>query len=164
MLVRARSNVGPIEFGTTQIDGSMRAVVRDRRVVLGSEVTGQLEVPVETLTSGNALYDSELLRRIDARAFPLAIIALDEAEALGSEDRFGVRGRMTFHGVTRPLCGVVGVSVQGDNRIVISGEQVIDIRDFDVGVPSMLKFKIYPDVRVYLYLETETEAEAEPWG
>ena len=153
VLVRARSNVGPIEFGSTSIEGSVRARVDGTRVALGGDVAGELRVPIESLTSGNSLFDSELLRRVDARTFPSATITLDEAEALGSEDRFGVRARMTFHGVTRMLWGVVGVAVRGCDRIVASGEQVIDIRDFDLRAPKVLKLRIYPDVRVYLHLE-----------
>jgi hypothetical protein len=42
-----------------------------------------------------------------------------------------------------------------DERIVISGEQVFDIRDFAVPSPTMMMLRIFPDVRVRLQAEAE---------
>ncbi len=42
-----------------------------------------------------------------------------------------------------------------DDRILISGEQVFDIRDFAVPSPTMLMLRIFPDVRVRLQVEAE---------
>jgi hypothetical protein len=35
----------------------------------------------------------------------------------------------------------------------VVGEHVFDIRDFDVAAPTVLMFRIYPDVRLELQLE-----------
>jgi hypothetical protein len=64
---------------------------------------------------------------------------------------------LTFHGVTRPAEGTVTVEALSDRRLVISGEQVFDIRDFAVPSPTVLMLRIYPDVRVRLQAEAELE-------
>jgi polyisoprenoid-binding protein YceI len=103
------------------------------------------------------LYDAELLRRIDARRFPTAKVELRECTASGLGSRYGLKGDLTFHGVTRPAEGTVSVEALSDHRILITGEQVFDIRDFAVPSPTMLMLRIYPDVRVRLQAEAELE-------
>ena len=98
--------------------------------------------------------------RVHARLFPEAVVELDQAEQLGSGDRFQIGGRLTFHGVTAPLEGTVSGTVVGHDKLVVTGEKVIDIRDFEITAPTMLMLKIYPDVRVFLHVE----ARAEPVG
>jgi hypothetical protein len=58
----------------------------------------------------------------------------------------------------------VGVTVLGTQRLVVSGEKVIDIRDFQLAAPTMLMLRIYPDVRVFLHLEAEAVPTTEPRG
>ena len=41
---------------------------------------------------------------------------------------------------------------------MVSGEQVIDIRDFDIASPTVLMLRIYPDVLVQLQVEAEALA------
>ena len=63
--------------------------------------------------------------------------------------------------MTRPAQGTVSVEVRLDGRLVITGEQVFDIRDFAIPSPTVLMLRIYPDVRVRLHAEAELE-DAEP--
>ena len=153
LLIRVRSNVGPIDFGATGLEGTVEVAVLGSHVVASERIAARFELRVDTLTSGNPLYDAELLRRIDARRFPVAAVELDGAESLGADRRFRVDGPVTFHGVTRTLSGVVAVVTASPERIVVRGEEAVDIRDFDVASPTMLMLKIYPDVRVHLQLE-----------
>ena len=64
-----------------------------------------------------------------------------------------MQGELTFHGISRLVEGAVRVESASDDRIVISGEQVFDIRDFAVASPTMLMLRIFPDVRVRLHAE-----------
>jgi PadR family transcriptional regulator PadR len=150
IMIRARSNVGAIEFGTTALRGSITAELRDG-VVLSAH--GRVEVEVASLTSGNSLYDAELRRRVDARTFPHAAVELEEAWPLGVEGRMEVVGQLTFHGVGVKLDGAVGVTVVNEDRLVVTGDRVIDIREFQVEAPTLMMLRIYPDVQVLLHLE-----------
>jgi hypothetical protein len=67
---------------------------------------------------------------------------------------------LTFHGITRRTEGTVQLEAVSDERIIVSGEQVFDIRDFALPSPTMLMLRIFPDVRVRLYAEAlRTERE-----
>ena len=157
VLIEVRSSVGPLSFGATGVKGSVRAAVVDSQLHTGVAPSGRLDIHVAELRSGNSLYDAELLRRIDARRFPTASVELRECAASALESRYVLRGDITFHGVTRLAEGTVSVEMISDRRLVVTGEQVFDIRDFSVPSPTMLMFRIYPDVRVRLHAEAELE-------
>jgi polyisoprenoid-binding protein YceI len=111
---------------------------------------------VAGLRSGNGLYDAELMRRIDARRFPTIALDLRDCTEIGNGGRYRLAGDITFHGLARPLEGTVEVAL-GNERLLVTGQQVIDIRDFDLPSPTVLMLRIYPDVRVHLQVEAESE-------
>ncbi len=157
VLIEVRSTVGPISFGALGLNGFVVADVAGGTIRADTPPTAHVEIGVDGLRSGNSVYDAELLRRIDARRFPMASLALRECAAIGAGNRYRVAGELTFHGVTRPAHGTVTVAIASDRRMVITGEQVFDIRDFDVPSPTVLMLRIYPDVRVRLHVEAEFE-------
>ena len=155
ILVEVRSSVGPLSFGAVGITGSIDACIAGGSIGDGDAPKAHLEIGVQGLHSGNGLYDAELLRRIDARRFPHACIDLHQTTAIGSDGRFRLVGEVTFHGVTRSAQGTVHASLNADHTLVITGEQVFDIRDFAIASPTVLMLRIYPDVRVRLHVEAE---------
>ncbi len=157
VLIEVRSTVGPLSFGAIGASGSLQAAVVDGVLMPGLSPVGRLEIDVSGLSSGNRLYDAELLRRIDARRYPTAIVELTECATIGQGARYRLKGQVTFHGVTRPAQGTVTVETMSACRLVITGEQVFDIRDFAVSSPTVLMLRIYPDVRVRLHAEAQLE-------
>jgi polyisoprenoid-binding protein YceI len=155
VLIEARSNVGPFAFGSTELAGYMEITVDESSIDVDAAPVARLAVQLDTLRSGNSLYDAELLRRIDARTYPETIVELTSAARIGTSDRYQASGDITFHGITKSISGTVTASVARDGRIVIVGEHSFDIRDFDVAAPTVLMLRIYPDVRVQLQLEGE---------
>ena len=153
VIIEARSTVGPISFGTIGVEGSLYAVLDDGVVSTEVPPTGWLTIDVSGLSSGNKLYDAELQRRIDTRRFPTATVELRQCSRSIPGPRYQLRGELTFHGITRQAEGTVTVEAQTGDRLVISGEQVFDIRDFEVPSPTMLMLRIFPDVRVRLQAE-----------
>lgn len=157
LAIDARSNVGPIRWEAVGLEGGFEADVGEGGIDVGQPVTARLTVAVDRLTSGNSLYDAELLRRIDARSHPLAVVELRHVDPLGGTNRFQLQGDLTFHGVSRPVTGTVAVAFPKSTVVLVYGEKVIDIRDFDISSPSVLMLKILPDVRVRLSVEAERE-------
>jgi PadR family transcriptional regulator, regulatory protein PadR len=157
LLIEVRSTVGPISFGTMGVTGSIEAYVADGVLRTDVAPSGRLTIDVSGLNSGNKLYDAELLRRIDARRFRTATVELRECAASGPGSRYRLAGELTIHGVTRPAEGTVNVEAVSDRRLVITGEQVFDIREFAIPSPTVLMLRIYPDVRVRLHAEAELE-------
>lgn len=155
LVLVARSNAGPITFGATGIEGSISAHVAGGEVATTVPPAARLEVPVQRLTCGNGLYDAELLRRVDARLFPRAVVELRDASPIGATGRYHVEGVLTFHGVTRSMAGTVAVSFPEPGRMVIEGEQVLDMRHFEITPPAVAMLRIYPEVRVQLHLEAD---------
>jgi DNA-binding PadR family transcriptional regulator len=156
VLIEARSTVGPISFGAIGITGYVDAEVYDGAFCTESRPAAHLEVEVASLRSGNSLYDAELFRRIDARRFPTVAVDLRDCTEIGSGNRYRLAGEVTFHGLARPVQGTVSVTLN-DRKLVVTGEQVLDIRDFDLASPTVLMLRIYPDVRVRLQVEAELE-------
>jgi PadR family transcriptional regulator PadR len=157
VLIDVRSTVGPISFGADGLTGSIAADITDGAIRPRSHPSAHVEIAVDGLRSGNRVYDAELLRRIDARRFPTATLDLGRCLAVGSTGRYRVAGELTFHGVTRPTEGTVDIAVAADGRLVVTGEQVFDIRDFAVPSPTVLMLRIYPDARVHLHVEAKPE-------
>ncbi len=155
VLIDARSTVGPISFGTIGVEGALQAALVDGVVLSEVAPSGWLTVDVTSFSSGNKLYDAELQRRIDSRRFPTARVELRECTPSTPGARYRLRGELTFHGISRIAEGTVSVESISEDRIVISGEQVFDIRDFAVPSPTMLMLRIFPDVRVRLQVEAE---------
>jgi PadR family transcriptional regulator, regulatory protein PadR len=155
VLIDVRSTVGPISFGSTGVEGSFSASVLDGVVNAEPAPSGWLAVDVKALTSGNKLYDAELHRRVNSRRFPTARVELRDCTASTPGSRFQLRGELNFHGVTRKTEGTVYVESLAEDRLVISGEQVFDMRDFAVPSPTVLMLRIFPDVRVRLHAEAE---------
>jgi hypothetical protein len=155
LVLVARSNAGPITFGVNGLEGSISAEVSGGEVVTSVPPTARLEVPVQRLTCGNGLYDAELLRRVDARLFPRAVVELRDIASVGATGRYHVEGLMTFHGVTRSVAGTVAVSFPKPGRILIEGEQILDMRHFEITPPAVAMLRIYPEVRVQLHIEAD---------
>lgn len=153
----ARSNAGPITFGATGIEGSIDAEVDQGAVSTRIQPAARLQVPIDKLTSGNQLYDAELMRRVDARLFPHAVVELQKVSPVGRTGRYHVQGELTFHGVTQSMEGTVSVSFPSPERMVVEGEQILDMRHFHITPPTVAMLRIYPDVRVQLHLEAKME-------
>ncbi len=161
VLIEARSTVGPLSFGAAGLVGTMRAVVDGLALSPGTQPSAHVEVAVDSLTSGNSVYDAELRRRVDARRFPTATLDLRECSAAHGRDQYRLGGALTFHGVTRPIEGTVSASIDPSGKLVITGQQAIDIRDFDIPCPTVLMLRFYPDVRVHLHVEADPVEEAD---
>lgn len=151
VLVEARSNVGGVSFGSTDISGVIEAVRHGDSVDTNAKPCASLTVPLASLTSGNALYDAELQQRLAVQRHPLVAIELLEATLVADSD-YRVRGTVTIHGVTVTLTGRLGLAFPEPDTVLITGEHIIDIRDFDIDLPSVLMLRIYPDVKVSLQL------------
>lgn len=157
ILIDVRSNVGPISFGTTSITGYLEATTQDGVILPDPVPVSRLSVAMASLRSGNRLYDAELGQRLNVRRHPDCTIDLEEITALAEPGRFNVTGEVTLHGITHSADGSVSATIEPDGNCLVSGQQVFDIRDFDIPTPSVLMLRIYPDVVVHMRLELAPE-------
>jgi polyisoprenoid-binding protein YceI len=150
--VNGRSSIHPINTETRGITGWFEATTSgDGALDLDQPVSGELELAVERLTSGNQLYDRELRRRIDARRYPTIAGRLTGIVLEGSHPNYVVTGEVSFHGKTRTFAH--GMQIQVDEDVLaMTGEDVFDIREFGMKPPSMLMVRVYPEISVRVEL------------
>jgi len=150
--VSGRSSLHPINTETRGITGWFEASTRDDGSLdLDLPVSGELELAVERLTSGNQLYDRELRRRIDARRYPTIAGRVSKIEAAGAHPRYVVTGDIEFHGKTRTFEHEMHIEVH-EEAVVLKGDDVFDIRQFGMKPPSMLMVRVYPEISVRIEL------------
>ena len=113
---------------------------------------GKLDVDVDSLKTGNVLYDREIERQLDVRKYPRFRAEIIEIKELEAGSRYKVRGNLSVHGVTKPVEGEVKLRVLDDGSFEADGEQTFDIRDFGLSPPRILMLKVYPDVKVRAHI------------
>jgi polyisoprenoid-binding protein YceI len=155
--VDARTSVHPVHGEADGLQGSIEAEVDGGRLDLSAPVRLHLELPVARLTSGNLLYDGEMQRRIQARRYPTITGEAREMREVDGGGRYQVLGDLTFHGVTRSVEGEVAVDLPDERTLVVEGEQVFDVRAFNLEPPKILLLRVHPDVTVRVRVVAERE-------
>ena len=147
--IDARSSLHPIHSETTGLEGWFEADIQGGgRVNPSAAPSARLELPVDRLSSGNPLYDREMRRRIDARKYPTISGTLSGMAESEGDNRYTVKGDITFRGITRPYEDEMTVEQLDDHTLRLSGEREFDIRDFGMDPPRILTLKVHPDVKV----------------
>ncbi len=152
ILVEARSSVGPIVFGSATVTGRFHGTLDGDALVLERLPEASLALPVASLTSGNKLWDSEVRSRLNERRYPTITAELRGTEGLGG-GRYSVLGDVTIHGKSQTQTGAMALDVHvdaesSDVAVVVSGTQLIDVRDFEIELPRLFMLQIYPEVTV----------------
>jgi polyisoprenoid-binding protein YceI len=156
--VSGRSSLHPINTETRGITGWFEAATAsDGSLDLAQPVSGELELAVERLTSGNQLYDRELRRRIDARRYPTIAGRVTDVVVDGSHPDYLVTGAVSFHGKTRTFSHTMRIELHADG-VSLTGEDVFDIREFGMKPPSMLMVRVYPEISVRVELHGTRDA------
>jgi polyisoprenoid-binding protein YceI len=150
--VSGRSSLHPINTETRGITGWFEATTRDNGSLdLDLPVSGELELAVARLTSGNQLYDRELRRRMEARRFPTIVGRVTSISASGPHPQYAVTGDVVFHGKTRTFEHEMHIDVH-EEQVSLTGAYVFDIREFGMKPPSMLMVRVYPEISVRVEL------------
>jgi polyisoprenoid-binding protein YceI len=145
----ARSSLHPIRSETRGMEGYFEGEVgADGQLDLSSPVEATLQLAVATMSSGNGLYDREMMRRVEARRFPTITATLRTMTASETAGRYLVEGDVTFRGVTQQVTGEVALSTPAAGTITFEGEHVFNLPDFGMEPPKIMILKVYPDVRI----------------
>lgn len=146
--ITARSSLHPIQSESPGLEGYVETETVDGSLDLSNSPTGHLEMAVARLSSGNALYDREMRRRVDARRHPLIEGELDSIEAGPGDGRYLVSGRVSFHGVSRSYTDEMRLSWPSEATMCLEGEHEFDLRDFSLEPPKVMMLRVYPEVVV----------------
>ena len=158
VFIDARSSLHPIHSETDGLDGWLELEVEPAgRVDLTAPPSGHLELPVSRLSSGNALEDRELRRRIDARRYPTISGDLATMQPVDGDGSYLVGGDLTFRGVTRRYEDRMQLQVLDGGAVRLSGHATFDVRDFGMEPPRLLMLKVEPDVAVRVDIVAERQ-------
>jgi len=138
----ASSSVHPIR-SVGSASGWFRAAIDGAEFVDTSEIAGQLEVPLDGLSSGNPLVDREMKRRLASGAHP-TIVARIESAALTDATEITVTGTIEFLGASTLVEGEL-VLAPGP-RLIGTGE--FDVRWWGLEPPRLLMLRVEPIVTV----------------
>jgi len=94
-------------------------------------------VKLATFDSQNANRDSHMLEVAEGIKFPNVTFASNEIQQ--KEDKLLVKGKLTFHGVTRDL-SFEAIRKNDGKNIQVSGGFEVKLTDFKVEPPSILGF------------------------
>ncbi len=127
------------------IDGELGA---DGLLDLASPPAAHLELPVEKMSSGNPLYDREMMRRVDARHYPTISGTLSSLQATATSGRYLAEGDVTFRGVTQKVADEVVLTTPQDGTIVFEGTHVFNLHDFGMDPPKIMFLRVFPEVTI----------------
>lgn len=137
---------------------------------------GHVQFPVSSLRTGIELRDEHLRGEswLDAKKHPhirFEITKVEGASALapGQTVEVQVHGRITIHGVTRPVKAKVKVTrsaAQGDapERLRIRGQFKIKLTDFGISVPLPVRLKVSNEILVKVDLSARAMPAGPPGG
>jgi len=151
--IEARSNLHPINSDNTGIEGYFEGEIgADGMLDRSSRVLANLVLPIAKLSSGNGLYDREMMRRVDARRYPTITAVLRKMSPGRTKGSYVAEGDITFRGVTRTVSDEVTLSTPEVGTIVFEGTHVFNLPDFDLQPPKIMMLRVYPDVTISVHI------------
>jgi polyisoprenoid-binding protein YceI len=143
------ASVGDFTGTTTTVSGEMSG---------GPDlpaVRGWVESPVNTLKTGKDRRDRDLLKSMEADKYPNLRFDLDGVTPTGSGDSIPVtlKGRLTLHGVERPV-ELPGWVVLGQDRAHVRTDFPLNLKDYKIGGLSKMMgmLRMYEDIKVHVDL------------
>ncbi len=142
-----RANVGDFTGTTTTLSGEMSGGPDL------SAVRGWVESPVATLKTGKDRRDRDLLKSMEADKYPTLRFDLDNvvAERAGDSVPVRLKGRLTIHGLVRPV-EVPGSVVLSADHARVRSDFPLNLKDYKIGGLSKMMgmLRMYEDIKVHV--------------
>ena len=163
--VRAHSSIHTIESVSKGIEGFIDAEVHeDGRFDTSSQTSARIDVPIQSLTTGNLIYDREIYRSVGARMHPVVTGELAFLQETDDSGRYRITGELTFRGLTRTYTDHMTLDCDPSGRIRLEGECRIDLTDFAFQPPRFMMLRVHPEIDVRMVLVAEALASVTPKG
>ena len=146
----AKATLGAFTGATNTVTGTMTAATELRGV------RGWVEAPVATLKTGNGLRDKDLLKAMEADAYPVIRFDLEsvniQSEATDSA-RTNLFGTFTIHGIKREVAVPANIYFQPDG-IRVKSDIPMNVKDYGVTKLSKMlgAFKMNENIVVHIDL------------
>ena len=153
-----------IEFGVKATMGSFVGVLNTYEAEITLDEASAVKSAALTfkfseLTTGEDKRDRHMHEWQETPTYPDCRFELTRLTSQADGMRLA-EGRLTLHGLTRPLSFPVRITTEGQ-RLIIDGEAVVNTVDF--GLPIIRKFlalKVSPEVMVRFHLQGAAPAES----
>ena len=142
-----RASAGDFTGTTSNVTGEMKGAE-------GIEgVRGWVEAPVATLKTGNDRRDRDLNKSMESDKYPAMRFDLDGVTVSGTGDSVPVtlKGRLTIHGVERPVELPASV-VLGADKVHVHSDFPLNLKDYKIGGLTKLMgmLRMYEDIKVHV--------------
>jgi polyisoprenoid-binding protein YceI len=117
-----------------------------------AESTGDIgiTVPLARLTTGIALRDDHMRNKyLEVATYPEAVLHVARAALVfpaQAPTSSSVVGALTLHGVTRNVTIAYSAQRGADGTYSVAGKTALDMRDYNITVPSYLGVAVKPNV------------------
>jgi polyisoprenoid-binding protein YceI len=129
-------------------------------VDLGSDTSKAriyVKAPVAEFNSGNSSRDANMLEVLEATKYPHVEFLSDSVRREGREGRdWRVFGRLTFHGVKRPVNFTVAPQISG-NKVRIRGGFKVSLTEFKIERPKLLLIPVEDDLEIAIDVVAKVE-------
>jgi polyisoprenoid-binding protein YceI len=109
-----------------------------------------VSVPLVHLTTGISLRDDHMRQKyLEVQTYPVAVLHVARSALTfpgGSATAGAATGTLTLHGVTRSLPFTYSASRGADASYSVAAKAALDMRDFNITVPSYLGVTVKPNV------------------
>ena len=116
-------------------------------------VRGWVEAPVATLKTGNDRRDRDLNKSMETDKYPAMRFDLDGVTVSGTGDSVPatLKGRLTIHGVERPVDLPASV-VLGADKVHVHSDFPLNLKDYKIGGLTKLMgmLRMYEDIKVHV--------------
>ena len=121
-------------------------------VLVWDETKQQIEavavaVPVKSFDSQNSNRDSHALEVLEALKYPN--VTFSSNQVTGQDQNWKVKGKLTFHGVTREIEFPITVKQQATS-VEVAGGFTVMMQDYQIESPTLLGIKTKEDIRFQL--------------
>ena len=145
-----------------EVKGTARRVEGKARLLPDGTLQVAMRARVEDFDSGNANRDAHMKEATEAARFPLIDFkgvssGLKAPARLPATVPVTVKGRLTFHGVTRAVEVPLQVTFTKDGQVKADGRFEISLEAFKVERPSLLMVKVQDALVLALALQLARE-------
>lgn len=86
---------------------------------------------------------------VESDKFPKAIFKgkIDDVANLNNSGRITFKGLLTIHGVTNETTVIANSVIKGD-KVLLTGDFMLKIADYDIEIPSLVKGKIAKELKI----------------
>ncbi len=92
-------------------------------------------VAIKSFNSGNSNRDSHVIENTEALKYPNVTFSAEDISYSG--ETVIAKGKMVFHGVTKPMI-ITGIQKVAGNKMTLSGNAEVNMTDFGIKPPSLM--------------------------